>query len=526
MKPLPVLTALAAVVLFCIGKMAAAESSSPATAPGDAIFTAATLPRFQIEIPDAELPKLRLGGLEYVPATVRIDGVRFQKVGIRLKGRGSFRPVTDKPSLAVKFDAYQARQHWLGLPKIMLNNASQDTTLLSEYLASVLFHEAGVPAARVTHALVELNGRDLGFYVLAEAMNKTFLRQHFDNPHGPLYEGYATDIDQTLDQDSGDPSDQSDRKSLVAAAGLPQAERWYHLSRSLDVDRFVSFLAVSVLSAQHDSYPLNRNNFRLYREPDTSRFVMLPHGIDGSFSQTSMPIEPPRKYLLARALMELPEGQERYRRRLGDVFTNVFQLERITNYLRQATERLVLAAADDTERAARQAAATAMLRRVARRHQNVANQLSGQVTSLVSFGPDQRATPRGWEMDLGAGGMAAERLRLDQTETLGLRVEDTSRVVTGSWRTFVALQPGAYRFVGRVRVKGISAAAPAGSVGAALRISGGGSGVQRLAANDEWTALEYRFTVREPGDIQLVCELRASQGQAWFELQSLQLVKE
>jgi hypothetical protein len=523
MMPLPARIALAAILLFCLGNAEAADGAKPASQPSDAIFTAEKLPRFHIEISEAELAKLRFGETEYVRAAVRVDGASFPKVGVRLKGRGSFRPVTDKPSLAVKFDAYQPRQNLFGLTKVMLNNASQDSTLLSEYLASTLFCDAGIPAARVTHARVELNGRDLGFYVLAEAMNKTFLRQHFDNPHGNLYEGYARDVDQTLDQDSGVSGDQSDRKALVAVAELPPAERWAALAKSLDLDRFASFLGVSILSAQHDSYPLNNNNYRLYHDPNTDRFIMLPHGIDGSFSQITMPIEPPRKYVLTRAVMELPEGQQLYRRRLAEVFTNVFNLEQITNRVRQATGRLLSAATDETERAARQTAAASMLRRVARRHQNVANQLAGQGPSLLTFGPDHRARPGGWEAELGGSRMTAERIRFGDAETLCLRVEGSSAVATGSWRTFVSLPPGAYRFVGRVRVNGVSRAGP---IGAALRISGASIGVQRISTNDEWTVLEHRFNVGESGDIQLVCELRASSGQAWFDLQSLQLVKE
>ena len=46
------------------------------------------------------------------------------------------------------------------------------------------------------------------------------------------------------------------------------------------------------------------------------------------------------------------------------------------------------------------------------------------------------------------------------------------------------------------------------------------------APHTAWQLLEHRFTVREPGDVQLVCELRAVKGQAWFDLPSLQLVRD
>src|SRR5205085_7540250 len=121
----------------------------------------------------------------------------------------SFRPLNEKPSFAVRFDKYEPTQRYDRLSKLMLNNASQDASYLAEYMSTSLFRDAGLPAARVTHAFVELNGRDLGLYVLIEAMNKDFLRQHFRSARGHLYEAYTQDIDQQLDQDSGNPTDQA-----------------------------------------------------------------------------------------------------------------------------------------------------------------------------------------------------------------------------------------------------------------------------------------------------------------------------
>ena len=79
------------------------------------------------------------------------------------------------------------QQYSGGLTKLMLNNSSQDQTFLSELLATRLFRDAGVPAARVTHSRVTLNGRDLGLYVAIEAMNKRFLKRHFGKATGNLY---------------------------------------------------------------------------------------------------------------------------------------------------------------------------------------------------------------------------------------------------------------------------------------------------------------------------------------------------
>ena len=68
---------------------------------------------------------------QYVSATVAVGGVTYSNVAVRLKGIGSFRPLHEKPSLAVKFDEYVEDQKFFGLSKIMLNNSAQDPTYLA-----------------------------------------------------------------------------------------------------------------------------------------------------------------------------------------------------------------------------------------------------------------------------------------------------------------------------------------------------------------------------------------------------------
>jgi spore coat protein H len=343
--------------------------------PGHELFSDPAIRHFKIDIAQPEIDKLRRDHRTYVHAKVTVADQTFGDCGVRLKGEGSFRPIDDKPSFALKFDEFERGQRYCGLDKIMLNNASQDRSYLSEYLCTSLYRDAGVPAARVTFARVTLNGRELGFYVLIEAMNKTFLKQHFKNPNGQLYEGYARDVDKELEQDSGPPGDQSDVRAFVTAAGLPPDRRLPELRKVLDVERFLSFLAVGMLIAQHDSYALNHNNYRLYRDPDSGVFVMIAHGIDGSFTQNTMPIVPPPKYILTKALLETPESRQLYRERVATLFTNVFKLGVMTNRLQAAGTRLSQNAANESERTNILGRTARFIDRVKERHANVAQQL-------------------------------------------------------------------------------------------------------------------------------------------------------
>ncbi len=279
--------------------------------PGDKFFNEPEIRTFHFEISEAASNQLRRSPRSYVIGTVREGQHVLTNVAIRLKGMGSFRTIDDKPSLAVKFDEFATNQHYRGLSKLMFNNSVQDSTYLAEMLATQLFRDAGVPASRYTHARVQLNGRDLGLYLVAEAMNKQFLKQHFKNASGNLYEAYLGDIDSRLEQDSGKDTSMVDVRKLYAACSMPDpAERWREVNKVLDVDRFLSFVAMEMLTSHWDGYAIHTNNYRIYRDPATDKFVFITHGIDWAFKRTNVLIQPPMKSIVGRAVLSTPEGQK------------------------------------------------------------------------------------------------------------------------------------------------------------------------------------------------------------------------
>jgi len=228
----------------------AAGLDRPKKAPGEKFFTEPTPRTFNFEISEVALDQLRRSPRAYVPATLREGDRVLTNVAVRLKGMGSFRTIDEKPSLAVKFDEFVPGQQYRGLDKIMLNNSVQDRTYLAEMLATQMFRDAGVPAARSTHARVQLNGRDLGLYVAFEAMNKDFLKQHFPNAQGNLYETYVADINVRLDQDGGEDTTQSDVQALLRACRIADpTARWPELNRVLNTDQFASFAAMELLTS-------------------------------------------------------------------------------------------------------------------------------------------------------------------------------------------------------------------------------------------------------------------------------------
>jgi hypothetical protein len=88
------------------------------------------------------------------------------------------------------------------------------------------------------------------------------------------------------------------------------------------------------------------------------------------------------------------------------------------------------------------------------------------------------------------------------------------------------LEAGQYRFEGVVRTAGVAAIRDEkGEGGAGVRISQE-SRSNKVAGDSPWQKVHFDFTVPAGQDERLlVCELRATKGEAWFEVESLKLVR-
>jgi hypothetical protein len=330
-----------------------------------------------IGLSQSAILSLRRDDRAYVRAEIRDGKQVYADVGIHLKGMSSFRPLKQNPCFTLKFDKFVPGQRYNGLKKFMLNNSVQDPTYLAEWLSYQIFRDAGLPAPRATHVFVELNGRKLGLYVLVEAVTSDFLKQHFKSGHGNLYEGYPLlDIDQQLDQDGGSATSQSDRKKLLQICRIENpAERWQRLPEVLDVDAYISYCVVEIFIGHKDGYAMMASNYRLYCDPITQRFTMIPHGLDLGFSNSHGPIRPPMTSIITRAVLGTPEGQARYRERASQIFKNVFSLANLSNHVEVATARLRAAARDPAEESRLQSCGAEMLRRVTARHAFIASEI-------------------------------------------------------------------------------------------------------------------------------------------------------
>jgi len=348
-----------------------------------AFFTNGLVCQIHLEISPAAIESLKTDKRKFVRITVK-DGERiFQQVGAHLKGMGSFRPLEEKPSFTLKFNEFSAGQRFHGLTKIALNNSVQDATYIKEPLCTSLFRDAGVPAARVSHARVWLNGRYLGLYVLVEGLSKDFLKLNFKNCNGNLYEGYVQDLDEDLKIDNGEDKVRADLGRLLQAAReADPAVRWQQLQKALDVDRFLSMMAGEILMAHWDGYWMNHNNYRLYHDTSHQRMVMIPYGLDSMFQQPAMPLQPKQQTLLTQAVLQTPEGQRRYRERLAELHAGVCKAEILHRRVDEIASRIRPALPHDGLDALQ-----AWEQQVAGLHENIAARMKFISQELASTAP-------------------------------------------------------------------------------------------------------------------------------------------
>ncbi len=551
MKPIPFGASAIAALLFAASPCVIAahkQAPAPAAAVGigeramkekkadlaadraeiDAFFDAQdVVPSFAFDFPKAEWGYLHDAPRRYAECTMTEAGNPrvWEGVGVKLKGSlGSFRGPDDKPGLSISMNKFKRAERWRGFLKWRLNNGAQDDTYLNEQISCEMARAAGVPASRCAHALVRWQGRDLGLYVFKESFDKDFLSHFFRNTGGDLYEvGTASDLAEDMEKSLGDPERRENVKELIEASQEPDDEtRWKRLGKILDVDEFLSFTAVEALTCHWDGYNFNRNNYRLYFDADSGKACFFIHGTDQTFGDANFSITRQPDSIVGRAVMSNPAWRDAYRERLAKIYHEVLlpidwpaRAAEVGGKVRDALAKADEQAAKDYEG------------RIADAHDRIAARIAAIGHLLESMKP----------ISFDAGGIAhlpseawrqeGESTDLDQADLDGVSSLHIRARAKGaaSWRQTVNLDPGKYRLEGRIRTAKVVAVKDPKGAGAGLRISGSSRSPKNSATgNSAWKQFSFDFDWAG-GDANLVAELRASKGEAWFDQNSLDLVK-
>ncbi len=485
------------------------------------------IPELKFEFKPEEWEYLNKEHRRYVECTMTEAGGKTQKgVALKLKGSaGSFRGPNDKPGLTISMGKYKGGEPYRGMDKFHLNNGAQDGTFLMETIAGEMARQAGVPASRCSHALVTLNGKDHGLYVFKEAFSKDFLGHFFSQPDGDLYDGgFVQDLSENLEKDIGDPKQRDNLKELIAACREgDQTKRWARLEAILDVDKFLSYLAMESILTHWDGYDFNRNNYRVYFDSETKKAVFFLHGMDQTFNDPGAAATRDSGAMVGQAVLGNPKWKAQYQQRAREIYETVLKPTDWGQRVTEIGQKVQAALAKKNPKLGQeyQGQINAARDRVTQRIANVGKQL-GDTPKPPQFAKDN-ALPLadGWAPDTGGGGNAViDEAAVDGKASLHVRANAAS---TGSWRKTINLPAGRYRFEARVKTAGLVATDDAKNKGAALRVSGGAKGTDFAEGDTAWKTLGYNFE-SAGGPVIFVAELRGQKGDAWFERDSLRVV--
>jgi len=136
----------------------------------DPMFDQSRLHECKLELDPADWAALRANFQtnQYYAANLTVDGETVKQVGIRSRGAGS--RSGEKPGLKVDFNKYVSGQEFHGYKSVVLDNVTQDPSMMRELLANSVFEAVGIAAPQISFCRLNINTEFWGLYTLIEAV--------------------------------------------------------------------------------------------------------------------------------------------------------------------------------------------------------------------------------------------------------------------------------------------------------------------------------------------------------------------
>jgi hypothetical protein len=270
-----------------------AASIALAQNAGDNLFSGIQIHTINIAFPqqhywDSLTTYYSAGNEQYMAATVTVDGIIYDSVGVRLKGNSSYTYPNNKKSFKIAFDQYKSLK-WDGEKAVHLNNMWEDPTFMREKVHLDFCRDAGIPAPRANYAQLSINDTAFAFYSLVENVDKTFLTTHYATKAGDMFKA----VDAFGGQDTlvsnfvwygTDTSLYSPRYELKTDGSVTARPTLFAFIDSLnhsgtpattlasmvDLPAYYRAMATDILFANLDSYVGTCRNFYVYFLPTTN----------------------------------------------------------------------------------------------------------------------------------------------------------------------------------------------------------------------------------------------------------------
>jgi spore coat protein CotH len=326
------------------------------------LFDQTVVHEIAIEISNEDLDLLDPPTDDRVPVVLTVDGETADGAGLRLKqGFAQFQGLDKKPGFSIETDEFVDGLDLFDVDRFTLGNAAWDHSFVAEQLVYELYRAAGLPAARTALARVTVNGETFGLYVMRETYKERWLAQYFNDPSGNLYENPGGVPDTELELRTNKRRDDTSDLAAVAEVVATASDEGYRdaIEELVDVDQLLTYWAIEALTGHWDGYVFDipvpgqvqslarppgnpwPNNYYAYHDPETGRFVFIPHGADLAFGlgagisydvDPSTPVLAPPKEpaTIAARLWEDPAFRVELAERIRWVLDEVWDVQALT----------------------------------------------------------------------------------------------------------------------------------------------------------------------------------------------------
>jgi spore coat protein H len=299
----------------------------------DDLFDIQTMQEVQLVMSSRDLAEMRANynDSKYYVADFTWNGIRVRNVGIKMRGLATRSPI--KPGLRVDFNRYIAKQKFLGLHSLILDNELKDPSMIRERTSMAFIEHMGQPASRESFGRLYINGEYQGVYGLVEAIDKEYLARTLGENDGYLLNhkfldgfhaedlgddlsAYKTRFEAQTHQQEADSIIYSPVRELFREVNHPVDGAWRsRVSEYLDLDRFVTYLAIENFLSEDDGFLgyAGMANFYMYRRADSNTHRLLPWDRDSTFVNIERPIfNRVDENILVRRVLRFEDLRKRY----------------------------------------------------------------------------------------------------------------------------------------------------------------------------------------------------------------------
>ena len=301
------------------------------------------------------------------PVTFTAAGKVYSNVKIRVRGQWS--RGWPKKSLKLQFSDEQPFE---GQHSLNLNSGWRDPAFVREVLAYHLYEVSGAPASRASFVKLEVNGKFHGLFLNIEQPSKRLLERNglkgatlfkatgranqADERQQAASPSYAINYLQETHKEEGYGVLETFCRDLAQTTTPAQ-----FFEKNVEVDRYVNFLATTVLTQNWDTY--NKNHFLAYDGRGSKKWVVLPWDLDrtlgdhwnGNFDEAHLPVLLGTQQQpgitgwnrLADRFLREPRYRARLATRLNQLLESEFTPGRLFPFLDQLEGEISAAAAAD-----------------------------------------------------------------------------------------------------------------------------------------------------------------------------------